>query len=113
MPLDLTQDDHVEGLPLGTRGGFATVHQFPLDAEYLIQFRLRRSVVETVRGLAEPHQIEVSLDGERVQLLNIGGEYPCGGIKIPCGTGNPNQGKASGRRRGARAPGRPRCCTTR
>ena len=102
VPLDLTQDDHVEGLPLGTRGGFATVHQFPLDAEYLIQFRLRRSVVETVRGLAEPHQIEVSLDGERVQLLNIGGEYPCGGIKIPCGTGNPNQGR---RRGGAAAPG--------
>ena len=85
-PLDLTQDGHVPGLPLGTRGGLVATHQFPLDAEYIFQMRLRRSVIETIRGLAEPHQIEVSIDGERVQLFTIGGEFGCEGINIPCGT---------------------------
>ena len=95
-PLDLTQDGHVPGLPLGTRGGLVATHQFPLDAEYIFQMRLRRSVIETIRGLSEPHQIEVSIDGERVQLFTIGGEFGCEGIKIPCGTGNVNRGDRRG-----------------
>ena len=32
-PADLSQLTHVEGLPLGTRGGFAVVHNFPLDGD--------------------------------------------------------------------------------
>ena len=74
VPTVLTQNDHIEGLPLGTRGGLAVRHQFPLDGEYVIQVRLLRTVVDTIRGLAEPHQIEVSVDGERVDLFTIGGE---------------------------------------
>ena len=95
-PLDLTQDGHVPGLPLGTRGGLMATHQFPLDAEYIFQMRLRRSVIETIRGLSEPHQIEVSIDGERVQLFTIGGQFGCEGINIPCGTGNVNRGDRRG-----------------
>ena len=95
-PLDLTQDGHVPGLPLGTRGGLVATHQFPLDAEYIFQLRLRRSVIETIRGLGEPHQIEVSIDGERVQLFTIGGEFGCAGINIPCGTGNVHRGDRRG-----------------
>ena len=74
VPTVLTQDDHLEGLPLGTRGGIAVRHQFPLDGEYVLQIRLLRTVVDTIRGLAEPHQIEVSVDGERVTLFTIGGD---------------------------------------
>jgi hypothetical protein len=33
-PSGFSQDDHVEGLPLGTRGGILVTHNFPLDAEY-------------------------------------------------------------------------------
>ena len=84
---DLTQDDHIAGLPLGTQGGMAVRHHFPLDGEYVVRLRLRRSVIDTIRGLAEPYQIEVSLDRERVRLFTIGGEQPCGGIDIPCGPG--------------------------
>ena len=102
-PLDLTQDGHVPGLPLGTRGGLVATHQFPLDAEYIFQMRLRRSVIETIRGLAEPHQIEVSIDGERVQLFTIGGEFPCEGININCGTGNVNRGDRRGNAAARRA----------
>ncbi len=74
VPTMLTQDEHIEGLPLGTRGGIAVRHQFPLDGEYVIQVRLLRTVVDTIRGLSEPHQIEVSVDGERVALFTIGGD---------------------------------------
>ena len=84
---DLTQDDHIAGLPLGTQGGMAVRHHFPLDGEYVFRLRLRRSVIDTIRGLAEPYQIEISLDRKRVQLFTIGGEQPCGGIDIPCGPG--------------------------
>ena len=33
-PPALAQDRHIEGLPLGTRGGMVVTHTFPLDAEY-------------------------------------------------------------------------------
>ena len=74
VPTVLTQDDHLDGLPLGTRGGIAVRHQFPLDGEYVLQVRLLRTVVDTIRGLEEPHQIEVSVDEERVALFTIGGD---------------------------------------
>ena len=34
MPPDISQDDHIEGLPLGTRGGALIHHNFPLDGQY-------------------------------------------------------------------------------
>ena len=40
---DFPQDDRLEGLPFGTRGGALIRYTFPMDAEYLIQVRLSRS----------------------------------------------------------------------
>ena len=37
-PAGLSQQEHIEGLPLGTRGGIRFTHNFPLDAEY--EFRI-------------------------------------------------------------------------
>src|SRR5262249_53909923 len=37
---DLTQEEHVEGLPIGTRGGALISYQFPQDGQYEIQIRL-------------------------------------------------------------------------
>ena len=71
LPADLTQEDHFEGLPFGTRGGTAVHHTFPLDGEYEIQARLARNRNENVEGLSEPHQIEILLDGQRVQLFTV------------------------------------------
>ncbi|HUF71607.1 MAG TPA: DUF1592 domain-containing protein [Gammaproteobacteria bacterium] len=51
---DLEQDRHLEGLPLGTRGGTRFEHLFPLDAEY--EFRLGR-------GLARGGRVDVTIDG--------------------------------------------------
>jgi cytochrome c551/c552 len=70
---DLSQDQHVEGLPLGTRGGFGVRHNFPLDAEYAIKALLARNSVEVTRGLEEPHQLEILIDGERVFQATVGG----------------------------------------
>lgn len=68
---DLTQEEHVEGLPLGTRGGALIPYTFPQDGEYEVQIRLTRDRNEHVEGLREPHELEVLLDRERVALLPV------------------------------------------
>lgn len=70
---DLTQDNHVEGLPLGTMGGLVVKHYFPLDGEYDFEPKLARSIFDVVRGLERPQAAEVSLDGVRVKLAYFGG----------------------------------------
>jgi len=74
LPKYLMQDDRLsEDLPFGTRGGVAIHHYFPLDGEYVVRIRLQRNAREYIRGLAAPHQLEVLLDGQRVQIFNVGG----------------------------------------
>lgn len=71
IPADLTQEEHVEGLPVGTRGGAMVRYTFPLDGEYEIQLRLTRDRDEHVEGLSVPHDLELLLDGERVHLFTV------------------------------------------
>ncbi len=71
VPTELTQTNHLDGLPFGTRGGTLIDHQFPLDGEYEIRVRLARNNYGIV-GLREPHPLEITLDGERVELLTAG-----------------------------------------
>ncbi len=73
MPPDRSQTDHVEGLPFGTRGGMLVSHHFPVDGEYVIRPRLWRNTVDVMRGTETPHDLEVSLDGERLSLTRFGG----------------------------------------
>ena len=70
---DLSQHDHVPGLPVGTRGGIAIRHYFPVDGEYVISPRLYRETVNIVRGLELEHDLEVTLDGQRIVLARFGG----------------------------------------
>ncbi|HTR35305.1 MAG TPA: DUF1592 domain-containing protein [Bryobacteraceae bacterium] len=70
---DLSQDQHIEGLPLGTRGGILVKHYFPLDAEYVIKLRLWRNTFDLMRGMEDSHQIEISVDGKQVRLVTAGG----------------------------------------
>jgi len=69
---DSHQLDHVEGLPDGTRGGLRIVRTFPLDGEYEISARLYRTNGGFIRGLVYPHEVEFSIDGERVFLETVG-----------------------------------------
>ena len=71
IPADLTQEEHLEGLPVGTRGGALVRYTFPLDGEYEIQIRLTRDRNEHVEGLNEAHDLELLLDRARVQLFTV------------------------------------------
>jgi hypothetical protein len=71
LPPDLTQEEHFDELPFGTRGGTATRYTFPLDAEYEIQLRLARDRNEHVEGLTGTHQLELAIDGERAQVFTV------------------------------------------
>lgn len=71
VPPDRTQEEHVSGLPLGTRGGTLFAYDFPQDGDYEIRIRLTRDRNEHVEGLREPHELEVLLDRERVQLFTV------------------------------------------
>ena len=71
LPADLTQEDALEGLPFGTRGGTVVRYTFPRDAEYTIQIRLTRDRDERVEGLADVHQVELTLDGERIKMFTV------------------------------------------
>ena len=75
VPKALMQEDRMsEDLPFGSRGGIAIHHYFPLDGEYVIRIRLQRDFRDRIRGLGEPHELDVRLDGARIKLFTIGGE---------------------------------------
>jgi hypothetical protein len=75
---DQSQSQHQDGLPLGTVGGIGVRYYFPLDGEYQFQVGLIRTNTEGIRGLELPHQLEISVDGERVFLGTVGGEADSG-----------------------------------
>src|SRR6185369_8208321 len=71
LPPDLTQEQHFDDLPLGTRGGMVLHYTFPLDAAYEIRVRLARDRNEHVEGLTDTHEVELMLDGERLKLFTV------------------------------------------
>jgi hypothetical protein len=71
LPLDLTQDSHIEGLPLGTRGGAVVQHTFPQNGDYELQLQLTRNRNEKVEGLNRSYQLELLLDGSPVQSFQV------------------------------------------
>ena len=68
---DLTQEKHLDGLPVGTRGGVLVPHTFPVDGEYEITIRLARDRNEHIEGLSEPHELELLLDGALVHVFMV------------------------------------------
>jgi mono/diheme cytochrome c family protein len=68
---DVTQDTHIEGLPLGTRGGILIPYNFPQDGEYEVQIRLMRDRNDAVESLRDTQELEVLVDRERADLLTI------------------------------------------
>ena len=70
---DLSQNQHIEGLPLGTVGGLSVQQMFPLDAEYEFRTQLYRTNLNIVRGLQYPNDFEIAIDGKPVHHVTIGG----------------------------------------
>jgi len=60
----LPQDERVDGLSFGTRGGLGVQTYLPLDAEYVVE-------LETAAAVEEPHEIELSIDGARVASATV------------------------------------------
>jgi mono/diheme cytochrome c family protein len=64
LPDEAPQTERVDGMPFGTRGGFGVRSYFPLDGEYLFK-------VVLVGSSPNPQQLEISVDGEPVQLTSL------------------------------------------
>jgi hypothetical protein len=73
----LSQMQHVEGAPFGTRGGISVVHTFPADGEYVFKMMLHNEPLGGLYGQAtmavldKNEQVDVSINGERVALLDV------------------------------------------
>jgi mono/diheme cytochrome c family protein len=91
---DLSQDVHLPGLPLGTRGGTQVNYVFPADAEYEIRVRIARDLNESVPAYTDDQNVEIDVDGARV------GGFTLPGVgTAPPGTGRgaaPAQGRGQG-----------------
>ena len=63
-----------DDLPLGSRGGMAVRHTFPVDGEYRIRVRLQKNYAGYARGLGWRQELEVRIDGELAATLAFGGD---------------------------------------
>ncbi len=80
-------------LPIGSRGGLAVHHHFPLDAEYVVKVRLQRGKdATTIVGMSDEHQLDVRLDGRRIKLFSVGGTFPVSDegleVRVPVAAGS-------------------------
>ena len=62
-----------EDFPLGSRGGIAVRHYFPVDGEYVFKIRLQRNYESVIRGLNVANRFEIRVDGNRVGQFTLGG----------------------------------------
>ena len=62
---------HVPGAPFGTRGGISVVFNFPADGEYNFRSLMHGDTEGTLFGTIPGAQLEVSIDGERVALMDV------------------------------------------
>jgi hypothetical protein len=77
VPVLLLQEDRQnEDLPLGSRGGVAVRHYFPVDGDYLIKVGLRTNYQDFIQGMGSPHQLDIRIDGQLVKRLTVGGQAP-------------------------------------
>ncbi len=73
IPRLASQLEQVEGAPVGTRGGTSVTHTFPADGEYVFTVTLHAIPTGQLFASTAPfdEKIEVSVNGERVALLDI------------------------------------------
>jgi mono/diheme cytochrome c family protein len=73
IPRVISQTKHIDGTPFGTRGGLSVMFDFPADGEYVFKSAFYYSLDGPLfgRNQGKTTQLEVSIDGERVALLEI------------------------------------------
>src|SRR5688572_5596037 len=62
-----------EEFPLGSRGGIAARHYFPVDGEYVLRVLLERTIDGPIHGLNVPNVIDIRIDDVRVGQFKVGG----------------------------------------
>jgi hypothetical protein len=70
VPVDTSQNTHIEGLPFGTRGGMLIEHEFPADGEYVFTVKGMTGYFTRVLGNVAGEKLEVTIDGERMYLYD-------------------------------------------
>jgi mono/diheme cytochrome c family protein len=75
------QDERVDELPFGTRGGLAVRSEFPVDGTYIVKVDV---------GAAQGHDLEILVDGERVALRSLGGGRGAPTVDAPPGQPDPS-----------------------
>jgi hypothetical protein len=73
IPPELSQYGHVDGLPVGTRGGTVITHNFPLDGEYVLHAGLWSNTTHWVKGIEYPNTFVVMVDDKIVHKVKVGG----------------------------------------
>ncbi len=69
------QDQHIDGLPLGTRGGLIAEHNFPADGLYTFNInQTGGGGGGYVAGLDSRHKLVMTLDGKKIFEQEVGGE---------------------------------------
>ncbi len=68
---DVTQEKHILGLPLGTRGGGSFLHQFPQTGTFEIQIRLTRDRNDEIEGLKGKHELVILIDKTPTATLAV------------------------------------------
>jgi hypothetical protein len=67
-----SQLEHVEGAPIGTRGGVSVIHNFVADGDYVFKIAYHPGPTGFLFGMTAPdEQLEISIDGARVALLEV------------------------------------------
>ena len=92
VPPELRQDDRLEGLPFGTRGGTALSYTFPRDGVYNVRVQLTRyagASFDEIPAFDQPQRLELSVDGAPVHVFDL---------QIPSGTEGPGYGRGPNRR---------------
>jgi hypothetical protein len=69
-PHDTSQNDYIEGLPFGTRGGMLIEHEFPADGEYTLTVKGMTGYFTAVLGNVKGEKLEVTVDGKRAYLYD-------------------------------------------
>ncbi|MEX2282759.1 MAG: DUF1592 domain-containing protein [Gemmatimonadota bacterium] len=73
IPRLASQWHHVEGAPIGTRGGVSVMHTFPADGEYVFAVSLHAIPTGQLFGSDAPfdEKVEISINGDRVGLIEV------------------------------------------
>ncbi|PWU01225.1 MAG: hypothetical protein C5B51_23305, partial [Terriglobia bacterium] len=73
IPPELSQYSHIDGLPVGTRGGTVITHNFPLDGEYVLHAGLWSNTTHWVKGIEYKNEYVVLMDDKVIHRVTVGG----------------------------------------